>query len=120
KALFDGQCMERLRAAVPQQFIATRELKIAMMGESHCDARIAPIYQRYPDVQTTILAGAGEIQIHLRCRGTSLEEAQDRVDKLVDQLELELGDYVFSDNGESMEQIVGHYLEMRNATLAVA
>ena len=32
---------------VPPLFIATRELKIAMMGESECDARVAPIYKRY-------------------------------------------------------------------------
>ena len=120
RALFDSQCFDRLRAQLPEQFIATRELKIAMLGESQCDARVAPIYRRYADVQTTILAGAGEIQLHLRCRASSLDAAQDRVDRLVDELETELGDYVFSDNGESMEQIVGHYLEMRGATLAVA
>jgi nicotinamide-nucleotide amidase len=120
KALFDQQCMERLRAKLPQQFIATRELKVAMMGESACDARIAPIYKRYTDVQTTILAGAGEIQLHLKTRGASPEAAQQRVDDLAEKLEEELGDAVFSDNGDSMEQIVGYYLQMRNATLAVA
>ena len=51
--------MERLRAKLPPQFMATRVLKIAMMAESQCDARVAPIYKRYTDVQTTILAGAG-------------------------------------------------------------
>jgi competence/damage-inducible protein CinA-like protein len=120
KALFDQQCMERLRAKLPQQFIATRELKVAMMGESACDARVAPIYKRYTDVQTTILAGAGEIQLHLKTRGASLEAAQQRVDELAEKLEEELGDAVFSDNGDSIEQIVGYYLQMRNATLAVA
>ncbi|HYA25859.1 MAG TPA: competence/damage-inducible protein A [Terriglobales bacterium] len=120
KALFEEQCIDRLRAKLPAQFIATRELKITGMGESHCDAKVAPIYKRFPDVQTTILAGAGEIQLHLRTRGASLEAAQQRVDKLVAQIEEELGDSVFSDNGDSMEQIVGYYLQMRNATLAVA
>jgi nicotinamide-nucleotide amidase len=120
KALFEEQCMSRLRAKVPQQFIATRVLKIAMMGESHCDARVAPIYKQYPDVQTTILAGAGEIQLHLKTRSSSLETAQARVDELVDKLEEELDDYVFSDNGDSMEQIVSYYLQMRDATLSVA
>lgn len=120
KALFDQQCMERLRAKLPQQFIATRELKVAMMGESACDARVAPIYKRYTDVQTTILAGAGEVQLHLKSRAASLEAAQQRVDELAEKLEEELGDAVFSDNGDSMEQIVGYYLQMRNATLAVA
>jgi nicotinamide-nucleotide amidase len=120
KALFEEQCMGRLRAKLPPQFIVTRELKITGMGESHCDAKVAPIYKRFSDVQTTILAGAGEIQLHLRTRASSLEAAQERVDQLVSQIEEELGDCVFSDNGESMEQIVGYYLQMRNATLAVA
>jgi nicotinamide-nucleotide amidase len=120
KALFDEQCMGRLRAKVPPQFIATRVLKIAMMGESHCDAQVAPIYKQYSDVQTTILAGAGEIQLHVKSRAASLEAAQARVDELVDKLEDELGDAVFSDNGDSLEQIVSYYLQMRDATLAVA
>lgn len=120
KALFEEQCMDRLRTKLPPQFIATRELKVTGMGESQCDSRIAPIYQRFPDVQATILAGAGEIQLHLKTRAASWEAAQNRVEELVSQLEEELGVYVFSDNGESMEQIVGYYLQMRNATLAVA
>ena len=120
KAVFDEQCMQRLRAKLPQHYIATRVLKIAMMGESACDARVAPIYQRYTDVQTTILAGAGEIQLHLRSRGSSLEEAEKHVDALATEIEEELDDFVFSDNGDSLEQIVGYYLQMRNATLATA
>ena len=120
KALFEEQCLPRLRAKLPRQFIAARELKITGLGESQCDARVAPIYKAYADVQTTILAGAGEIQLHLKSRSASLEAAQARVDQLVEKIEEELGEYVFSDNGDSMEQIVGYYLQMRNATLAVA
>ena len=119
-AMFEEQCMARLRSKLPPQFIATRVVKIAMMGESSCDARVAPIYKAYKDVQTTILAGAGEIQLHLKCRSDSLEAAQHRVDQLMADIEEELGDFVFSDNGDSLEQIVGYYLQMRNATLAVA
>ena len=120
KALFEEQCLERLRAKLPEQFIATRTLKVAMMPESQCDARVAPIYKRYPDIQTTILAGAGEIQLHLRTRADSLEAAQQRVDKLAGEIEDELDDSVFSSNGESLEQIVSYFLQMRNLTLAVA
>jgi nicotinamide-nucleotide amidase len=120
KALFEEQCMPRLRDKLPAQFIATRVLKIAQMGESACDARVAPIYKSYPDVQTTILAGAGEIQLHLKTRAASVASAQQRVDELAEKIEEELGDFVFSDNGDSLEQIVGNYLQMRNATVSVA
>jgi len=120
KPLFDEQCMHRLRAKVPPLFIATRELRVAMMGESACDARIAPIYKKHTDIQTTILAGAGEIQLHLRSRADSLESAQKAVEQLASELEEELGDSVFSRNGESLEQIVSYFLQMRNLRLAVA
>ncbi|MBZ5568073.1 MAG: competence/damage-inducible protein A [Acidobacteriia bacterium] len=120
KPMFDEQCVPRLRKRLPRRFIATRVLKIAMMGESDCDKRVAPIYTRFLDVRTTILAGAGDIQLRLSARGESLEAAQARVDELAGLLEDELEDYVYSTQGESLEQIVGYYLQMRGANLAVA
>jgi nicotinamide-nucleotide amidase len=120
KALFEGECRERLKAKLPPAFIATRVLKVAMLGESHVDARIAPIYKRFSHVQTTILAGAGEVQLHFKSRAETMGSAQAQVDEAADAVEEELDDAVYSRNGESLEQIVGYWLQMRTATLAVA
>lgn len=120
KALFESAVLERLRARVPRRSIATRVLKITGMGESACDARVAPVYKQFADVNTTILVGPGEIQLHLSTHGTSEKAAQERVDELADKIEDELGDFVYSDNGDSLEQIVSYYLQMRNATISVA
>jgi nicotinamide-nucleotide amidase len=117
---FEAECIPRLRARIPVQQIATRTLKIALMPESQVDARVAPIYKTYKDVQTTILAGAGEIQLHLRCRKDSQAAADARVEELVEKIEDELGDAIFSRRGETIEQIVSYLLQMRNMTLAVA
>ncbi len=120
KPMFVEQCMPRLLAKVPARHIATRVLKVAMMPESECDARIAPIYQEHNAVQTTILAHAGEIQIHLKADAETLDEAQDLVDTLAEEIEDELDERIYSSKGETLEQIVGYYLQMRDATLAVA
>ncbi|MFI5114619.1 MAG: competence/damage-inducible protein A [Terriglobales bacterium] len=120
KAIFEGECMSRLRAKVPPLHIAIRVLKMAMMPESQVDARVAPIYKTYSDVQTTILAGAGEIQLHLRCRKESQAAAEARLEELAEKIENELGDAVFSRKNESLEQIVSYLLQMRSLTLAVA
>jgi len=120
KALFEAECLERLRAKLPPAFIATRVLKIAMLGESHVDHRVAPIYKRFTDVQTTILAAAGEVQLHFNCRAADAASAQARVDEVAELVEDELDDAVFSRDGESLEQIAGYYLQMRGATLAIA
>ena len=119
KPLFDSECFPRLKDVLPPFFIAKQQIKVAM-GESACDARIAPIYSKFAQVQTTILAHGGETQIHLQSRAETQEEAERRVAEVADKIEDELGDSVFSSGGESLEQIVGYFLQMRGATLAVA
>ena len=120
KPIFENECLPRLREALPQRFIAMRTLKAAMIGESACDARIAPIYKHYPDIETTILANGGDIQLNLICEKPALEIAQSRVDELAGRIEEELDDLIYSTQGESLEEIVLLYLGMKGATLAVA
>lgn len=120
KPLFDEQCLPRLRDALPRRCIATRVLKAALIGESACDARIAPIYQQFKDIETTILAHPGDIQINLMCGKPALDLAQARVDTLASRIEEELDDLLYSSQGETLEQIVLYYLEMKGATLSVA
>ena len=120
KALMEAECIPRLRTKVPEQHIATRTLKMALIPESQVDARVAPIYTTYKDVETTILAGGGEIQLHLRCRKDSQAEAEARVEELAGKIEDEMGDAIFSRKGETIEQIVSYLLQMRGMTLATA
>ena len=120
KALFENEVRERLRAKVPPAHLFTRTLKVAMLGESAVDARVAPIYKRYSDVETTILAGAGEIELHFKTSAATLDAAQARADEVAGLVEDELDDAVYSRDGQSLEQIVGYWLQMRAATLAVA
>ncbi len=118
--MWDMECAPRLRAKATPAAIASRVLKVAMMGESAVDLRAAPIYKKYPNVETTVLAGQGQVEFHLRATAATIEEAQAQVDHLAGELEDEFDDAVFSSQGESLEEIVNYYLQMRNAKLAVA
>jgi nicotinamide-nucleotide amidase len=120
KPLFLDQCVPRLRALLPERHIATRVLKMTMIGESKVDSRVAPIYTTYPDVETTILSSQGEIQLHLVCAKPTKAEAQARVNELAGKIEDEMDDFIFSSHGESLEQIVLYYLDMRSETISVA
>ena len=46
-----------------------------MIPESQADKLLAPIYTTYTDVETTILAHAGDIQLTLICSKPTLEAA---------------------------------------------
>jgi nicotinamide-nucleotide amidase len=120
KPLFEAECLPLLRAAVPKRFIAKRTLKAAMIPESQADKLLAPIYQTYADVETTILAHNGDIQLTLLCSKNKMETAQQRVDELASKMEEALDDWLYSSEGDSLEQIVLYYLGLRQATLATA
>ena len=123
RPLFDEACLPRLRPIVPPRAIAKRTLRAAMIAESQADKLIAPIYTTYKDVETTILAHAGDIQLTLLCAKPTAEAAQARVDELAGRIEEVLDDWLYSTgqaSSDSLEQIVLYYLGLRQSTLAVA
>jgi nicotinamide-nucleotide amidase len=120
KPLFDQRCKPLLAASLPPRHLAKRILRMALIPESHVDARTAPIYKQYPDVETTILAGSAEIQLHFLCAKPSLTEAQARVDELTEKIEAEMDDAIFSAHAESLEEVVLLNLGMRHLTVATA
>jgi nicotinamide-nucleotide amidase len=120
KAMFERQCLPRLARLVPPQVIRTVELRVAGMGESDLDQLIAPVYKKYENPATTILAAAGDIQIHLRARCTTQAEADALLVEVAGPIELLLGDRIYSRNGESLEAVVGDLLSKNHATVSVA
>jgi nicotinamide-nucleotide amidase len=120
KPLFDGQCRLLLKHTLPPRYLAKRLLRMALIPESHVDARTAPIYKQYTDVDTTILAGSGEIQLHFLCAKPTVAEAQRRVDELAEKIEAEMEETIFSSHGESLEEVVLLNLGLRDLTLATA
>jgi len=120
RPMIDAECLPRLRSTLPVRHIAKRTLRAAMIPESQADKLLAPIYTTYEDVETTILAHAGDIQLTLLCSKKSLDTAQQRVDELAGRMEEALEEWLYSSDGESLEQIVLYYLGLRQATLAVA
>ncbi len=120
KPLFDEECKPRLQASLPRRALAKRLLRMALIPESQVDARTAPIYKSYPDVETTILAGGGEIQLHFFCVKPTLEDAESRVNAVAEAIERVMGDDVFSSQGETLEEVVLLMLGLQEANLSVA
>jgi nicotinamide-nucleotide amidase len=90
------------------------------MTESDLDQRIAPIYARHDDVQTTILAVLGEIQVHLRIWSADPAAADRTLQQLQESIVFALGDAVFTTKGESLEEVVARELTLHHATIATA
>ncbi len=120
KAMFSAQVEPRLARLSTGVRLLAREMRVAGMGESDVDQRIAPIYMRHDDVTTTILAAPGEIQIHLRMWSTDQAAAQRLLQQIEESIVLALGEAVFTTEGESMEEVVARELTLHQATIATA
>jgi nicotinamide-nucleotide amidase len=120
KAMFTRHCVPRLIRIVPPSVIRILELRIAGMSESELDQTIAPIYKRYENPVTTILAHNGDMQVHLRARCTTEGEAMALLAEVGAQIDAALGDRIYSRNGDPLEAVIGKRLVKLRATLAVA
>ena len=120
KPMFENHVQARLEKLAGGVRFATRVLRVAGLGESAVDEKIAPIYTKYENPQTTILFNSSEIEIHLRAHGRTEADAETLLDDLALKIEQELGNSAFSFRGETMEEVVGRRLAMTGFTLAVA
>ncbi|MGH9718638.1 MAG: competence/damage-inducible protein A, partial [Bryobacteraceae bacterium] len=120
KAMFERQCLPRIARIVPRQVIETLVLRVAGMPESDLDQLISPVYKKYENPVTTILAAAGDIQVHLRARCTTEGEAAALLSEVGGPIEALLGDRIYSRNGDPLEVTVAGMLRKQGATVSVA
>jgi len=120
RPMFENHVASRLSGRAGVLRVVRRMLRVAGLGESAVDEKIAPIYTQYDNPQTTILFNQSEIEIHLTARGRTESEAEALLDRLSAQIEERLGNAVFSFAGETMEQVVGLKLVVGGYTVAVA
>lgn len=120
KAMFEQQCVSRLARLVPRQAIRSAFLRVTGMPESDLDALISPLYKKYENPVTTILAANGDLQVHLRARCKTEAEADALLSEVTGPIIELLGDRLYSTEGHPLEVVVGGMLRQRHATVAVA
>src|SRR5262245_4345028 len=107
KPMFENHVLPRVEKLSTDTRSATRILRVAGMGESAVDEKIAPIYTKYENPQTTILFNSSEIEIHLRAHGRTEADAEVLLDDLSSKIEEALGNSAFSFRGETLDEVGG-------------
>jgi nicotinamide-nucleotide amidase len=120
KPMFESLCAPRFQTLAGGIALARRIFRTTGLGESSLDARIAPIYTNYKNIETTVLAKPGQVDVRLTARGKTSEEAERLVQELADQLEKVLEEYTFAKAEQTLEEVVGLCLVTMNATIALA
>ena len=119
--MFENQVMPRL-ARFGKGRTVRKAIRLTGLGESAMETRLKDVYAAVPaGVTITTLASPGDLSIRLTCSGKiSRAAAEARLEGLERSIDKALGPWIYSRNGESLEEVVGALLRDRSMTIACA
>ena len=124
KPMLDRLCTGRLASLAGGERTFRTSLYLTGLGESHVEQKVQPIYSRWrdrtPPISTTILAAMGQIELHLSERDTDETRGRATLARAKDELMEVVGEYVYSTDGRTMEEVAGDLLKARGLTIATA
>jgi nicotinamide-nucleotide amidase len=118
--LFEREVLPIVEARASGERIAMRVIRIGGMGESDVEQLVAPVYKTFTNPMTTILGGASEVELQLVGTGQSDAEALEKVESLASRIRQILGPRIYTERGESLEQVVAGLFMQRRLKLVLA
>ena len=103
-----------------RRFYRTRSLSTFGLTESQTFERIVGLEEAFPQISLGLQVRFPAIQVKLYANDTDDQKLNDHLAAAVEWVIEKLGNKVFSQQGDPMEQAVGHLLRKRKATLALA
>jgi nicotinamide-nucleotide amidase len=105
---------------VGESIIKSRVLKVCGMGESMVANELQDIVNSLTNPTIAFLARPNEVSVRITAKAPDSDEASSMISVVADKIRKKLGDNIFTEEDQSMEQVVGVLLSERQRTLAVA
>ena len=115
--MWEVEVQPRLRLLATGPIIKTRSLKTYGLGESAINEMIAPLFH-LPDAELGMYAQWQGVQVRVRVRAHSDEEAERLIHPVEQELRRRLGDNIWGVDDQVMEEQVGEELRRQGLTLA--
>lgn len=123
KPMMDGDVRQRLSVIAGDVRLHRRLVRVSGKGESVVEEIVQPVYsqwlQQSPRIETTILAGLGQVELHLVTQAADAAAAG-ALDRAVAQLVSVLGADLVSTDGATLEEVTGRLLRERGWWVAFA
>ncbi len=121
KAMVVDQVMDLIARYHSPSPLIYRHLKIASEGESRVDHLVSPIYKSYDDVETTILASAGIVDLFFYwVPADAIDRSGPVLEELTRRVKEALGASVYAEGEQTLEAVTGALLREKGKTLATA
>ena len=101
-------------------FRKVRTVSVFGLSKSATGEHLTEFTQLFPQFKLGIRTKFPEVQLNFFVDRSKIDNLKDSLEDAVQWVRRRLGNYIFSDTGQSMGQVVGMLLREKNATLAVA
>ncbi|MCK4257723.1 MAG: competence/damage-inducible protein A [Halanaerobiales bacterium] len=118
---FTEEVVPRLKKEIPhEEVIFSKMLKMCGIGESSMEEMVKDLIQK--QTVTTIAPYAGNYEVYLKvtAKAQDIDKAKDMMSGTIEELYQRLGSYIFGEDDETLEEIVGHKLKGLGLKLATA
>lgn len=102
------------------KIIKTRILKITGLAESQVNELVKDILGGSPGLSLGIYAHPGQIDIKITATAPTLKEAEKLISSCEERIRQRLGDYIFTTDKQTLEEVVAQLLFKNKKTLSVA
>lgn len=100
--------------------IQSKILKVCGMGESNVADALQEIVEPLTNPTIAFLARPNEVSVRITAKAADRDEATKMISVVADQVRQKLGENVFGEDNQTMEEAVGILLSEKHKTLAVA
>lgn len=98
----------------------SRILKFAGIGESLLENKLMPLIEFQTEPTIAPYAKEGEVAIRVSTKAERLEDADDKIDIIVEQIHEIVGEHLYAQEDITIEQEVLHLLYLTETTISVA
>lgn len=103
-----------------QLSMVSKYLSVYDYGESAVEERLVDLIESQQNPTLATYAGDGKVLLRITASGLSPDENQQLVDGVVSEVYQRMGDYIVSDQGKDIDEVIVNLLLKKKLTLAMA
>lgn len=121
KRMVTEQVIPKLLQKFKTPAIVHKVIRTVGIGESFLSDKISAWEKSLPGhIKLAYLPGLGDVKLRLTGIGVSVEDLKTEIDDLTERIKPLAGDYIYSYEDESLEEVIGKTLRAQKMTLAIA
>jgi nicotinamide-nucleotide amidase len=121
KAITESFLLDHLKNLIGfNRVILSRTLKVFGIWESEIQERLGSFLPQSRTVSLAFYPQHPEVSLKITGKGSDSGQVQKEMDTYQQVIYDKIGDYIYSDRGETLEEVVGNLLKEKGASLAVA